>query len=202
MAFVPGGTFMMGSNDHYPEERPSHPVTVDGFAMDRHPVTNGQYTAFVGATGHVTTAEVPPDPAEYPGALPAMLYAGSLVFVQPRGPVDLRDVGNWWAFVKAADRRHPTSPDSSIAGLDDDPVMHVSSQVGASSVEDQSRCRRGRQPGAHARRHRGLRAVTTGDGEAAAGATATRMRAAAPGAPSSTDPTSVCPGRRRGACVR
>jgi len=126
MAFVPGGTFMMGSNDHYPEERPSHPVTVDGFAMDRHPVTNGQYTAFVGATGHVTTAEVPPDPAEYPGALPAMLYAGSLVFVQPPGPVDLRDVGNWWAFAMGADWRHPTGPDSSIAGLDDHPVVHVS----------------------------------------------------------------------------
>lgn len=126
MVFVPGGTFTMGSDVHYPEERPAHPVTVDGFWMDRHPVTNAQYSAFVDATGHVTTAEVPPDPADYPGALPEMLYAGSLVFVQPRGPVDLRDVGNWWAFVKGADSRHPTGPDSTIDGLDDHPVVHVS----------------------------------------------------------------------------
>lgn len=126
MVFVPGGTFTMGSNDHYPEERPAHPVTVDGFWMDRHPVTNAQYAGFVDATGHVTTAEVPPDPADYPGALPEMLYAGSLVFVQPPGPVDLRDVGHWWAFVKGADWRHPTGPDSTIAGLLDHPVVHVS----------------------------------------------------------------------------
>ena len=67
MVFVPGGTFTMGSNDHYPEERPAHPMTVDGFWMDQHPVTNAQYAEFVDTTGHVTTAEAPPDPADYPG---------------------------------------------------------------------------------------------------------------------------------------
>jgi sulfatase modifying factor 1 len=126
MVFVPGGTFQMGSDDHYPEERPAHPVTVDGFWIDRHPVTNAQYAAFVEATGHVTTAEMPPDPRDYPGALPDMLYAGSLVFVQPPGSVDLRDIGNWWAFVEGADWRHPTGPSSTIAGLGDHPVVHVS----------------------------------------------------------------------------
>jgi sulfatase modifying factor 1 len=126
MVYVPGGTYTMGSDDHYAEERPAHPVTVDGFWMDRHPVTNAQFAAFVDATGHVTTAEVAPDPADYPGALPDMLFAGSLVFTQPPGPVDLRDLTNWWHFIRGADWRHPTGPDSSLDGLDGHPVVHVS----------------------------------------------------------------------------
>jgi sulfatase modifying factor 1 len=126
MVYVPGGTYTMGSDDHYPEERPAHPVTVDGFWIDRHPVTNAQFTAFVAATGHVTHAEIPPDPADYPGALPEMLYAGSLVFTSPPGPVDMRDITNWWAFMRAADWRHPTGPESTIDGLDDHPVVHIS----------------------------------------------------------------------------
>src|SRR3984957_7405105 len=89
MVWIPGGTFRMGSNDHYPEEAPVHRVTVDGFRIDRMPVTNRQFKQFVKATGHVTTAEVPPDPKDYPGALPHMLYAGSLVFVRPRSTFNL-----------------------------------------------------------------------------------------------------------------
>ena len=46
-------------------------------------------------------------PAQYPGALPEMLYAGSLVFARPAGPVDLRNFKNWWTFLRAADWRHP-----------------------------------------------------------------------------------------------
>ncbi len=81
MVRIPGGTFSMGSNDHYPEEAPVHRVTVDGFWIDRTPVTNRQFEEFVRATGHQTFAEIPPDPKDYPGALPQMLYAGSLVFL-------------------------------------------------------------------------------------------------------------------------
>ena len=88
---VPGGTFRMGSDRHYPEEAPVHRVTVDDFWIDRTPVTNRQFKEFVRATGHVTTAETPPDPRDYPGALPHMLYAGSLVFKPPARAVDLRD---------------------------------------------------------------------------------------------------------------
>jgi len=80
MVWIPGGTFRMGSNDHYPEEAPVHRVTVDGFWIGRTPVTNRQFKAFIKATGHVTTAQIRPDPKDYPGALPDMLYAGSLVF--------------------------------------------------------------------------------------------------------------------------
>ena len=86
MVSIPGGTFRMGSDRHYPEERPAHQVTVDGFLMDATPVTNRQFAAFVEATGYVTFAEIAPDPKDYPGALPHMLKAGSLVFTPPEAP--------------------------------------------------------------------------------------------------------------------
>jgi sulfatase modifying factor 1 len=125
MVRIPGGTFAMGSESHYREERPVHRVTVDGFWMDRYPVTNLRFREFVDATGHVTFAETPPRADEYPGAKPEMLYAGSLVFVKPSGPVDRRDIGNWWQYLRGADWRHPYGPGSSIDGLDHHPVVHV-----------------------------------------------------------------------------
>lgn len=97
MVFVPGGTFRMGSDRHDPEEAPVHRVTVDGFFIDRTPVTNAQFKKFVAATGYVTCAETVPDPRDYPGALPHMLKAGSLAFTPPNGPVDLRHCTNWYA---------------------------------------------------------------------------------------------------------
>jgi len=125
MVRIPGGTFRMGSDHHYPEEAPAHRVSVDPFWIDRMPVTNSQFKAFVNATGHVTTAEVPPDPADYPGALPEMLYAGSLVFAPPPRVTDLRDWSQWWNFMKGANWRRPYGPRTNIRGLDDHPVVHV-----------------------------------------------------------------------------
>jgi formylglycine-generating enzyme required for sulfatase activity len=112
MIRIPGGTFRMGSDKHYPEEAPVHRVKVDSFFIDPTPVTNRQFKEFVKATGHVTFAEIPPDPADYPGALPHMLYAGSLVFTPPSHQVDLRNWGEWWTFLKRADWRHPYGPKS------------------------------------------------------------------------------------------
>src|SRR5258708_16268099 len=128
MVWIPGGTCRMGSNDHYPEEAPVHRVTVDGFWIDRTPVTNRQFKAFAKETGHKTFAEIPPDPKDYPGALPHMLYSGSLVFAPPARPVDLRNWSEWWTFLKGADWRHPYGPNSNIDGLDDHPVVHVAYQ--------------------------------------------------------------------------
>ena len=125
MIRIPGGTFRMGSDRHYPEEAPVHRVTLDSFWMDEIPVTNRQFKDFVKATGHVTVTEIPPDPKKYPGALPHMLYAGSLVFTAPERPVDLRDWGQWWTLLKGADWRHPYGPRSSINALDNHPVVHV-----------------------------------------------------------------------------
>jgi formylglycine-generating enzyme required for sulfatase activity len=125
MVWIPSTTYRMGSAKHYPEERPVHRVSVGGFWMDRYPVTNQRFARFAAETGHVTSAEVPPDPAQYPGALPDMLYAGSLVFVKPAGPVDLTNFGNWWTFMRGADWRHPHGPSTSIDGRDRHPVVHV-----------------------------------------------------------------------------
>jgi formylglycine-generating enzyme required for sulfatase activity len=125
MVWIPGGIFQMGSNDHYPEEAPVHQVAVDGFWIDRTPVTNRQFKRFVMATGHITNAEIPPDPRDCPGALPHMLYAGSLVFVHPPSTFDLRDWSQWWTFMKGADWRHPYGSRSNIAALDNHPVVHV-----------------------------------------------------------------------------
>jgi len=125
MILIPGGTFRMGSDEHYPEEAPVHRVTVGSFFIDRTPVTNRQFRDFVKATGHVTFAQIRPDPKDYPGVLPHMLYAGSLVFTPPSHRVDLRDVGEWWRFTRGACWRHPQGRKSGIYDCDEHPVVHI-----------------------------------------------------------------------------
>ncbi len=125
VVWIPGGTFRMGSDRHYPEEGPTHFAQVDGFWIDRAPVTNREFRNFVEETLYVTLAEIPPDPKDYPGALPEMLHAASLVFTPPGRPVDLRVHENWWIFQRDADWRHPHGSGSSIDGLDEHPVVHV-----------------------------------------------------------------------------
>lgn len=125
MVWIPGGTFLMGSEDHYAEEAPVRRVQVDGFWMDRTPVTNAQFRHFVEATGYVTLAERIPDAADYPGAQAEMLVAGSSVFKTPGHPVTLDNHYNWWRWVPGADWRHPSGPRSSLEGRDLHPVVHV-----------------------------------------------------------------------------
>ena len=128
MVRVPGGSFLMGSEDFYPEERPVRPVEVDGFRMDEHLVTVAEFRRFVQATGYVTLAERPLDPRQYPGADPALLHPGSLVFRQAAGPVDLSDVTQWWRYTPGASWRHPAGPGSTLDGLDRHPVTHVAAE--------------------------------------------------------------------------
>jgi formylglycine-generating enzyme len=125
MVWIAGGTFRMGSDRHYPEEAPVHRVTVGSFWIDRTPVTNRAFRKFVNDTGYATFAEIKPDAKDYPGALPHMLRAGSLVFTPPKKIVDLRDWTQWWNFKFGANWRRPYGPRSSISGLDDHPVVHV-----------------------------------------------------------------------------
>jgi formylglycine-generating enzyme len=125
VVFIHGGSFRMGSDAHYPEEAPAHLVTVGDFWIDRTPVTNRQFRKFVNETGYVTVAEITPNADDYPGALPHMLKAGSLVFTPPQASVDLRDWSQWWNFKFGANWRRPYGPGSSISGLDDHPAVHI-----------------------------------------------------------------------------
>src|SRR5882672_7081426 len=125
MIWIPGGEFRMGSEKHYPEERPVQRMSVDGFWMDRTPVTNTTFAQFVRDTGYVTFAEIPPNAADYPGAKPEMLRAGALVFVKPPHRVDLQNFQNWWHFVFGADWRHPRGPITSLEGLEQHPVVQI-----------------------------------------------------------------------------
>jgi sulfatase modifying factor 1 len=123
MADIPGGTFRMGAEGHYPEEAPVHPVTVAGFRIDRYAVTNAEFARFVRQTGHRTVAEQPSDPTDYPGADAASLVPASVVFAAPDRPVPLTDPYRWWHYVPGADWRHPRGPGS--AAQDDHPVVHL-----------------------------------------------------------------------------
>jgi formylglycine-generating enzyme required for sulfatase activity/uncharacterized membrane protein YkvA (DUF1232 family) len=125
MVWIPAGTFQMGSEDFYPEERPVHEVSVDGFWMDRYIVTNEQFARFVAATGYVTVAERPLNAADYPGAPPENLVPGALVFRKTRGPVDLKNYTHWWTWTPEASWRLPFGPESSIHGIEQHPVVHV-----------------------------------------------------------------------------
>ena len=136
MVWIPAGHFWMGASreNRFPDALPVHEVELDGFWMDATEVTNAQFRRFVAATGHVTTAEKKPDLVEIASQLPPgeplppeeNRVPGSLVFTPPRGPVPLDDPGRWWRWQPGASWRHPRGPGSTLAGMDDFPVVQVS----------------------------------------------------------------------------
>ena len=139
MVWIDGGTFRMGASaaDVPLTERPQVEVTVDGYWIDTHEVTNEQFAAFVAATGYQTLAERPTDPADLRAQLgdpdihiPAeMLKPGALVFVPPDKPLTdpalLSNPDRWWQWVPGANWQHPEGPDSSIDDRERHPVVHV-----------------------------------------------------------------------------
>ena len=125
MVPIEGRRFLMGSEDFYPEERPVRPVDVGDFWIDPHQVTNAQFAQFVDATGYVTVAERPLDPADYPDAMPELLHPGGLVFQGTTGPVPLDDVTRWWTYTPGASWRTPLGPTSDVTDRDDHPVVQI-----------------------------------------------------------------------------
>jgi formylglycine-generating enzyme required for sulfatase activity len=137
MVWIPGGEFSMGAADPMGDDhndvgmdatddsRPIHRTYVDGFWMDRTEVTNRQFAKFVKATGYVSVAEHTPRAKDFPGARPEKLVPGSVLFVPPHHAVPLDDHLQWWTYMKGASWRHPLGPDSSLAGKEDFPVVHV-----------------------------------------------------------------------------
>jgi formylglycine-generating enzyme required for sulfatase activity len=124
-SWIPAQTATLGSDDHYPEEAPAREVTVDGFWMQAHQVTNGQFAEFVSDTGYLTVAERPLHPEDFPGAPAENLQPGSMVFRRTPGPVDLRHLSQWWQWTPGACWSHPRGPRSSTTGRDGHPVVHV-----------------------------------------------------------------------------
>lgn len=124
MVWVPAGSFALGDSV-YPEEQPVRATSVQGFWMDRTEVTNAQFAEFVQATGYVTVAERALEPATHPGLPPHMLLPGAVVFISPSKITQGGDVRQWWQYVPGAQWRHPSGPDSSIAGQEAFPVVAI-----------------------------------------------------------------------------
>ncbi|MDH7460328.1 formylglycine-generating enzyme family protein [Chitinophagaceae bacterium 26-R-25] len=135
MVKIPGGEFSMGGvnpkgmqdggHEAMNDARPIHRVYVNPFYMDETEVTNAEYAKFVAATGYVTVAEKKPTKEEFPDAPEENLVAGSVVFTPPSHEVKLNDHYQWWNYIKGADWRHPTGPDSDITGKDNYPVVQI-----------------------------------------------------------------------------
>ena len=125
----------LGADNDYPEEGPAREVTVDGFWMQTHQVTNAQFAEFVDATGYVTVAERPLNPDDYPGAPPENLQPGSMVFHRTPGPVDLRHINQWWTWTPGACWNHPRGPRSSLRSRENHPVVHVAFEDAAAYAD-------------------------------------------------------------------
>jgi sulfatase modifying factor 1 len=123
-----GGKFIYGSNNNYPEERPSKEVEVDSFLLSETTVTNAQFENFVNQTGYITVAEKTPDPIMYPNIDPNLLKPGAVVFKKTKKPVPLNNPGLWWSWVEGANWRHPLGPNSNIEKKMDHPVVQVAYQ--------------------------------------------------------------------------
>ncbi|MFV0427609.1 MAG: formylglycine-generating enzyme family protein [Beutenbergiaceae bacterium] len=125
MVTIPAGTLLMGSADFYPDESPVHERPIASFAIDRYQVTNAQYAEFIDATGYRTVAEQPLEPADFPGANPADLVPGSMLFQPTCGPVNLNNWRLWWRWQPGACWRYPLGPGSSYTDWLHHPVVHV-----------------------------------------------------------------------------
>ena len=131
MIWISGGTFAMGSPAGEPDSKPVHMVTLDGFWMDKHEVTNQEYGRFVVVTDYVTVAERKPDPNDFPGVPPEALKTGSIVFVPPAQaipPERLRGHNaflQWWQYVPGSSWRHPEGPGSTLRNRLKHPVVHI-----------------------------------------------------------------------------
>jgi sulfatase modifying factor 1 len=119
MVWIAGGSFTMGNDEEWPEERPAHQITVSAFWIDRHEVTNAQFARFVAATGHRTMAERGLGAIERPDLPPELLAPGAMVF-DTNG-----ETGPAWLYRPGASWRHPSGPSSSIDGHDNRPVIQV-----------------------------------------------------------------------------
>ncbi|KAG7175327.1 Formylglycine-generating enzyme-like [Homarus americanus] len=120
MVEIPGGKFIMGTNNpvfHADGEHPARWVEIRAFFMDIYEVTNAEFERFVKANSYKTEAEKFGDSFVLDGELSEAVKATveNAVAAAP-----------WWVPVKGADWKHPEGPNSDIADRMDHPVVHVS----------------------------------------------------------------------------
>ena len=122
MVAIPAGTFLMGTDyaEGFPAdgEGPVRAVTLDAFRIDRTPVTNARFAAFVAATGYRTEAEVFGWSFVFWAHIPKQRYSELVADTVAAAP--------WWCKVPGASWSAPEGPGSSIHQRQDHPVIHVS----------------------------------------------------------------------------
>jgi formylglycine-generating enzyme required for sulfatase activity len=139
MVIIEQGIFSMGASDQNGaliREYPIHKVKVNSFLMDIHEVTNAQFKTFIDESGYITTAEKKIDWEELKKQLPEntpkpdeeLFEPGSLVFSMPKKVTSLIDFSQWWKWTKGANWKQPMGPNSSIIGIENHPVVHISYQ--------------------------------------------------------------------------
>ncbi|MGU3646288.1 formylglycine-generating enzyme family protein [Microbacterium sp. C23T] len=119
-AHVPAGGFTMGdsSGDRNPGdgEVPRHEVGLDGFDIDATTVTNDDFARFIESTGYRTEAET--------WGFSAVFHLA--VDADPEDIIGSAAGTPWWRGVRGADWAHPGGSRTSLDGLGDHPVVHVS----------------------------------------------------------------------------
>ncbi len=125
MVFIPGGTFNMGSDAHYPSERSAQDITVNSFCMDKYEITNAKFAQFVKETGYITVAERPLSKEQFPDLSDDGRKPGSLVFQMAKPGAKKIGYLSWWKWTPGADWRHPLGPQSNINGKENYPVVQI-----------------------------------------------------------------------------
>ena len=139
MVWISGGTYYRGAaledSMARSDEKPVHKITVNGFWMDEHEVTNAQFKEFIDDTGYITTAERQVNWEDIKKQLPigtpkphdSILQPGSLSFqCKLHEVVNFDDYSQWWQWKNGASWKHPQGKNSTIKGKENHPVVHVS----------------------------------------------------------------------------
>jgi len=125
MVFIPGGTFNIGDNEHYPSEHAAKDVTVNNFCLDQYEVTNAQFAKFVEETDYLTIAERPLSQEQFPNLSEEERKPGSLVFQMAEPGAKKIGYLSWWKWTPGTDWRHPLGPESNIKEKENYPVVQV-----------------------------------------------------------------------------
>ena len=115
---LPGGDSIMGKDPRYIEEGQATQVSIEGFKMLAHEVTNQQFQEFVDETQYITLAEREDN-------------GGSALFTQADNKKNNEQASSLnpispWTLATRVSWRTPEGPDSNISDRLQHPVVHIS----------------------------------------------------------------------------